>query len=306
MSVGAAQASPPGDQPFSPPQSVEEARFAIAWYGAACLLGASEVDLYGNIIRIEDVAEDSGVSVDRIRALSEARAAEHDIAVDVLRRGGEPLRDPPEPFLTILRQAQADCQDWDRSRRVLERELSADRLPDVSPPRVTALRDDIDPRPFDFERRQRLTAVIRGIDEALAAGDFAADLEGLLQAVSGRAGLTLEDVRHGLGIYSLLPNIDPAEALATDLLLPTPTQFADLTADEVAHLVERMETNSQDPFGRYYLGLVLVNVNQLDEAFVMMFRDRDTGATGEVSETTYPPRTCHNIAGSAALLCPSP
>ena len=273
LSFGVAQASPPGDRPYDQPSSMEEVRFEIAWYGAACLLGASEVDLYGDVIRIEDVATESGVSVARIRAMAEARAAEHDIAVDVLRRGGEPLRDPPEPFLTILRQAQADCQDWERSRRVLERALSANRLPDVTPSRVAALRDDIDPLPFDFERRQRLTAVIRGIDEALAAGDFAADLEALLQAVSGRAGLTLSDMEEALPLYAALPEIDAAEALATDLLLPDPESFDGLAETEVAEILERFSENPQDdPFGRYYMWLLLAHsdVLEVEATFVVI------------------------------------
>ncbi len=303
LSLGTAQASPPGERPSNPPQSLEEMRFAIAWYGAACLLGASEVDLYGDVIRLEDVAVESGVSVDRIRAMAEARATEHDIAVDVLRRGGEPLRDPPEPFLTILRQAQADCQDWERARRVVERELSTRRFPDVSPTRATALRGEIDPLPFDFERRQRLTAVIRGIDEALAAGDFGADVEALLQAVSGRANLSLADIEEALPLYTALPGTNAAEALATDLLLPNPESFDGLTEAEVAEILARVSDDPQDPFGRYYMWLLLAHSDVLGDGASFVIIDE----TGEEQVEAPPPGplpSCTRIAGSAAVACP--
>ncbi len=306
IAAGVAQANPLFRAPYDRPQSLNDIRLSIAWYGAACVRGASEIEVRGDAVSLESLAAETGVSLEQVQIWAAARDAEHDIAVDVLLRGGEPLRDPPEPFLTILRQGQSDCQDFERSRNVLQAAVDRGTMPeDIARP-ASGLRPEIEPLPFDTERRRRLEYVIRGVDEALAAGDFAADVEALLRVVSGRDEVTLDDLSDLRPIYALMPDTDDVRAMATDLLLPNPDQFTDLTGAELDIIFERIGADPLSDYGRYYVGLLLVNADQLSDEFVFVFRNEETGEVAPSGDAEYPPEGCHRVAGSAALACPLP
>lgn len=90
--------------PYAEPvRSLEDARIQIAWTGAACIMGASEYTLFdGSNRSLASVANETGVALRQITEWAAMRGAEHAIAVTVLRAGGEPLRDPPQPFLDQL------------------------------------------------------------------------------------------------------------------------------------------------------------------------------------------------------------
>ena len=299
-------AGPPSLSRGAPAQSLEELRVDIAWYGAACVLGASEMDTMDGPISTASLAEETGVPLAQIEAWAQTRQAENAIAVDVLLRGGEPLQDPPEPFLTILRQRQSDCQDVIRARRVLESALERGTLPDVSATTPRALRTEWDPLPFDFDRHYRLTQVLRGIDTALAAGDYAGDLEALLQAVSGIETLSLGDVEAVASYYSIFPDADSYSLLAVDLLLPDPDAAVDLTAPEIADVLGRIEADAQGPFARYYLSLLIANPEQMPEGFVMVWMDEDGNATRVDPNAPVIERPCERVHGTAALACEMP
>ncbi|WP_224815295.1 hypothetical protein [Hasllibacter sp. MH4015] len=284
-------------QPYErPAESLEELRIDIAWYGAACLLrGEVEETMDGPVTR-ESLAEETGVDLDLITGWIEARAPENSIAVDVLLRGGEPLRDPPEPFLTILRQRQADCQNLIRSRRVLEAAIDRGALPERSASSApTPLRAELDPHPFDAERRQRLERAILSVEDVLAAGDYADDIEALLRAIAGRPDLMLGDLRG-------IDDPDGARRIATGLLLPNPQHVTDLSVAEVQDVITRLEAAPQGPFAAYYAGLVMSNLEVLGQG-TPYSGERIEGSDIFVFRNENSTLTCRPIDGSVAIIC---
>lgn len=275
------------------PQSLQDLRGAIAWYGAYCVMNAAEIEQYGTTFTLPSIAAETGVPLAQIEAVAQARGAEHAIAVAVLRAGGEPLQDPPEPFLSMLRQTQSDCQEYERSRRVLEHALARGDLPEVAPVVGTPLRAALDPLPFDRDRATRMGFVLAAVDDVRAAGVFEVELLALAQVISGRAALTLYDIA---GIT------DPQERrwIAAELLLPDPDTVTDLTREEAAELVARVSADPEGALTRYYASLLIANLETLGEDIL------STGTGEEVfffRETGPVTQTCRRLANSAALRC---
>ncbi|MEJ6389071.1 hypothetical protein [Gymnodinialimonas ulvae] len=311
FAMGPVQAGPPSDVPHAMAQSLSDIRAAIAWHGAACVMGASEIDTMDGPVSLSGLAEETGVALEQITAWAAGRDVEHSIAVDVLLRGGEPLRDPPEPFLTILRQAQVDCQDVVRERRMLQAALDRGNVPERVARTPGALRTELDPLPFDFDRLTRLSFVLRGVDEGLAAGDYTADIEALLQAVSGRERLTLDDIAQMRPLYDAMPD-PPApqllffEPMAADLLLPNPETATDLSAEEMAEVLARLEADPTGPFTRYFVGLLIANRDRLPDDIGFFWSDNLVEASPVDPEAATVLPQCRRVADSAAIACTVP
>lgn len=276
------------------PQSLQDLREAIAWYGAYCVMSAGEIEQFGHVASLPSISEATGVPLEAIKPVAVARAAEHSIAVAVLNAGGEPLRALPEPFLSVLRQTQADCQDYQRSRNVLDAAISRGTLPDTAPDaRRGPLRASLDPLPFDRDRATRLGYVLAAVDDIRAAGLFEAETLALAQVISGRAGLTLDDIS---GIA------DPQErrSIATELLLPNPEEVTDLTTQEAAELLARVDAEPDGAFARYYVSLLVANLEALGEAAVMNGTGGEAALFWQAEPSTA---DCRRLADSAALRC---
>lgn len=276
------------------PQSLQDLRNTIAWYGAYCVMNAVEIEQYGHIASLSSIAEDTGVPLEAIAAVAAARAAEYAISVAVLHAGGEPLRDPPEPFLSMLQQTQADCQEYERSRNVLEAAIARGNLPDTAPASAPGpLRASLDPLPFDRDRAVRMGYVLAAVDDIRAAGMFEAETLALAQAISGHTDLTLDYIS---GIT------DPQERrwIAAELLLPSPTGTTDLTAQEAAELLARVDADPDGDFARYYVSLLAANLEALGEEAVLNGAD---GAAVLFLQTGPLVDECRRLASSAAMRC---
>lgn len=156
-------------------QSIDFARFDVARYGAACLLDLSSTELPGSgiIVSYDTIVEVSGVPHAVVQRWADDRSAEHQIAAAVLHaeKDGDTFVDPPEPFLTILRQAQSDCQSYHRSLNVLgqakERTIAqSEAIPAFQPWRLKEDYADSMRR----ERIQRLRNVILTGKDGIRAG----------------------------------------------------------------------------------------------------------------------------------------
>lgn len=300
IALACAAALPLAAQNLPPPnhgtraQSLEELRQAIAWYGAYCVMGAAEIDLYGFVASFSSIAEDTGAPLEAIEAVAAAREAEHSIAVAVLYAGRETLRDPPEPFLSMLRQSQSDCQDYQRSRNVLDAAIARGALPDTTPaPTPGPLRASLDPLPFDRDRATRMSYVMAAVDDVRAAGEFEAETLALARIISGRPSLTLDDIAG-------ITDRQERRWIATELLLPNPDEITDLTAQEAAELISRVAADAEGVFARYYVSLLAANLETLGEDALTIGADGDA----VVVLRTMPPTTaCRRLAGSAALRC---
>lgn len=274
------------------PASLADYRAAVAWRGAHCIMNAREIDHYGDTVSLASLASETGVPLADITAIAQARGAEHAIAVGVLYAGGKPLKDPPEPFLSLLRQTQSDCQDFERARRQLDRAVARGVLPDTAPPRGPAvLRPALDPSRAAAERATRMHHILRAVDDIRTAGTFEAELLTVAQLISGRPTLTLDDIS---GIN------DPQDRrwIAAELMLPNPDTITDLTQAEATELVNRLTAAPDGRYLRYYLSIIAANLDRLDPDIL-----GGTGSNLVLIERSAPQITCQRIAASAALRC---
>lgn len=195
-------------------QDIGFARFDVARYGAACLLGSSSIDLPGRgiIVTYDTILQASGVPRAVTERWANDRNREHEIAVAVLQaeKDGDTFVDPPEPFLYILRQAQTDCQDYHRSLNVLSRieERTIAQGQTIPPFQAWRLNDDYADS-MHQERLKRLMNVILTGKQGIDAG-YGVEVARLASIIA-RRDVALEILE---GDY----NSQTARALAVQLL----------------------------------------------------------------------------------------
>lgn len=274
------------------PAALADIRSAIAWYGAHCVMNAREIDHYGAPVTLVSLAEETGVALEEITRVAQARGRENAIAVTVLRAGGEPLRAPPEPFLSLLRQVQSDCQDFERMHNVLRHEMARGVLPEAAvEDEESALRDVLNPHHFDQGRATRMAYVLAAVDDVLRAGQFEAELRDIARLISGQEGLELADIAG-------LPTGVQRRWIAAELLLPAPEGIPDLTALEAADLLRRIEAAPDGALARFHVRVLIANPDAMGMAILTQ------GEPGVLTFQEYPSGlSCHPIADSAALRC---
>jgi len=240
--------------------SLQGYRNEIAFFGAMCLLGLDEIpEWYPDVggMTLEDISAETGVDAERIRAWAMQRAAEHSIASRVLTDGHEPpYPDPPEPFLTLLRQVQDDCQTFIQRRRQLDAVQARSDLPD-HPTQTDApiLRPAIDPIPFDRARWKRLSTVIAAIPDVMAEGVAAQDLQDLFDAITERSDIDIAR-------YTEVETRRDADRLALSLLVPRAKVVPGITRAELIELARRAQDGLTDygpPLYLYYFEMVRQN-----------------------------------------------
>jgi len=235
-------------------QSLQDLRNRVAWYGASCIMDAQSVPGRDGPETLDRIIAETGVEGRMVRSWAWQRNGEHSVAVDVLTRGQEPpYRDPPEPFMMILRQTQADCQELEASRNRLAAAIERGSLPDQRPPAPPpVLRADLDPLPFDHERWQRLSWVIAHIRPALAEGVAPQDLQALFVAMTGRTDIDI-------AIYDADQSPEDVARRALSLLTPARVAHPDVTHAELVELARRAQSSIADyrrgrpPMYLYYL-----------------------------------------------------
>lgn len=295
LTVGALSAEGLRPPAFSSrPVALADIRSAIAWFGAHCVMNAREIDHYGAAVSLGSLAEETGVALEEITRVAQARGQENAVAVAVLRAGGEPLRAPPEPFLTLLRQVQSDCQDFERMRNVLRRETARGVLPEVATEdeaEASDLRDVLDPRHFDQGRATRMGYVLAAVDDVLQDGQFEAELLEVARLISGWETLELADIAD-------LPSVEQRRWIAAELLLPDPEGITDLTAAEAAELLQQIEAAPEGALARFYVRVLIANPEAMRMAAVT------EGGSGVLIFQDHPSDlTCRPIVDSAALRC---
>ncbi|MEJ6395299.1 hypothetical protein V8J82_18705 [Gymnodinialimonas sp. 2305UL16-5] len=185
----------------------------IAFEGASCVMLAGSVDTRIGPTSIDSLAVETGVAHALITEWARERAREHDIASDVLQRAGTPHADPPEPFLMILQHAQINCQNLDRYRNILQLELDQNVLPRSDTCALERLE-----RADALERLTRLRFLIAEADDAIALGDYGAELVQLANAIARRNDITLDDLT---GISSSREATERAVRLMPEALRPS-------------------------------------------------------------------------------------
>ncbi|UWQ94436.1 hypothetical protein K3728_12000 [Rhodobacteraceae bacterium M385] len=293
LTVGALSAEGLRPPAFSSrPAALADIRSAIAWYGAHCVMNAREIDHFGAPVTLVSLAEETGVALEEITRVAQARGRENAIAVTVLRAGGEPLRDPPEPFVSLLRQVQSDCQDFERMRNVLRHELSRGVLPEaISVDEESGLRDVLDTRHFDQGRATRMGYVLAAVDDVLQAGQFEAELLDLARLISGRETLELADIAG-------LPSGVQRRWIAAELLLPAPEGITDLTATEAGELLRRIEATPEGALTRLYVRVLIANPDAMRMAGLT-----EDGSSVLTFQEYQSDLSCRAIAESAAVRC---
>ncbi|WP_341861901.1 hypothetical protein [Gymnodinialimonas sp. 57CJ19] len=295
LTVGALNAEGLRPPAFSTrPAALADIRAAIAWFGAHCAMNAREIDHYGASVSLASLSEETGVALEEITRLAQARGRENAVAVAVLHAGGEPPRNPPEPFLSLLRQVQSDCQDFERMRNVLRHEMARDVLPEVAlEDGERELGDLLDPQRFDQGRATRMGYVLAAVDDVLQAGQFETELRDLARLISGQEDLELADIAG-------IPSGVQRRWIAAELLLPAPEIITDLTAAEASDLLQRIETSPEGALTRFYVRVLIANPEASRRATLTQ------GGSGVLTFQEYPSDlTCHPIGDSAALRCQS-
>jgi hypothetical protein len=112
------------------------------------------------------------------------------------------------------------------------------------------LRPELSAPPVDPVRVTALAAEVERIAELLAAGGAADDAIGAFNASTGH--------RYGRDEFLHFWDADGVEDLAREAARPMPVRVADVSREELAELVRRIRTASED--ASYYLSVLRANV----------------------------------------------